>query len=210
MVGLAAFGECAWEMEQLMNHWRAQSLAATPDLLTLVRDARELLSEWTYALQGEADPAIDAGGIAARAREMRGEPAAAAIPETPRAAVEHAAPAAHSVVSAASEVTPGSEYMTVSLPPLPDAAKIAKAPETAARPAPPSSAALCDQALADLGDRLAWLKGLVEEIGNQTSTNALANSRLHEIASMMNESMAEASALHRTLADHIAALKNNA
>lgn len=68
MVGLAAFGECAWEMEQLMNHWRAQSQAATPELLVLVKDARELLAEWAYALQGGEEPAADPAGIAVRAR----------------------------------------------------------------------------------------------------------------------------------------------
>ncbi|MEQ1773381.1 MAG: Hpt domain-containing protein [Burkholderiales bacterium] len=206
MVGLSAFGECAWEMEQVMNHWRSQSLTATPELLTLARDARELLSEWAYALQGEAEPGIEAGGIAARAREMRGEHAAAEVlpviePTAPSNTVNAIPPDASATAS---------EYLTVSMQPLADVAGPAETLTTPEAIAPHSPASQCDQALADLGDRLAWLTGLIEEIGTQTSTSAMANSRLREIADMMHESMAEASALHRSLAGHIAALKNKA
>ncbi len=224
MVGLPAFGECAWEMEQLLNHWRDQSLAATPELLTLTKDARELLSEWTYALQGEANPGIDAGDIAARAHDLRGAPANTATPLAVTAAVTPPGtadtntgymtvmipPVADETAAAqpVTNTTMASSYMTFSLSPA-AGASAAPAPAPLADSAP-STAALCDQALADLGDRLAWLQGLVEEISNQTSNNVLVNSRLHEIAAMMNESMAEAGALHRALGDHIAALKRGA
>ena len=63
-----------------------------------------------------------------------------------------------------------------------------------------------ENTLADLGDRLAWLNGLVDEIRTQSATHPEANVRLQEIAHMMQESMAEASALHRTLSDQVAAL----
>jgi chemosensory pili system protein ChpA (sensor histidine kinase/response regulator) len=216
MVGLTAFGESAWQMEQVMNHWRAQTLAATPELLLLVKDAREVFAEWTYALQGGEEQLPDAGGIAARARELRGEPAvappvaAAAVAVEPVVAAEPAVPP-----DAAPQET---EFMTGLLP-----AAAAQAPDfmtvvmpaTAATPAPAeeeplSPARQCDQALADLGDRLAWINGLIEEIDTQTSTNVMANSRLREIAHMLHESMAEAGALHRSLAGHIAELKKNA
>ncbi len=91
-----------------------------------------------------------------------------------------------------------SEFMTVTIP-----AEVASAEHT-----PSSPAELCDQALADLGDRLEWLTGLIEEIGTQTSANTLANSRLREIAHMMEESMTEAASLHQALREHIEALKN--
>ena len=207
MVGLPDFGECAWEIEQLLNHWRDQSLSATPDLLTLVKDARELLSEWAYALQGEANPAIDASDIAVRARDLRGAPAHTATPlstaDTPSSymTVMIPQPADETAAQPAVSTTTAAGYMTFSLPPAQGASPAPRADSA------PSTAVLCDQALADLGDRLAWLQGLVEEISNQTSNNVLANSRLHEIAAMMNESMAEAGALHRALGDHIAALK---
>ncbi len=243
MVGLQPFGECAWEMEQLLNHWRGQALAATPELLSLVSDARELFAEWTYALHDDDAPGIDASGIAARARKLRGEPettvtpaalakvseavAAPAVAPAPAPASDSAsefmtvlipptgtaAPRLDSGVDTAGVAATGANFMTFTLPAAaaaPESAPAADAiaaPVVPGEPALPSPAVLCDQALADLGDRLAWLKELVEEISNQTSTNVLANSRLHELAAMMNESMAEAGALHRALGEHIAALK---
>jgi hypothetical protein len=182
-----------------MNHWRAQSRAATPELLLLVKEARELFAEWTYALQGGEDETPDAGGITARARELRGEPAEA--PQTPPATREVPAEqsaAAPAIAPSAPDV-PQQEFMTGLLPVTEPAAP--KEEKTL------SPAEQCDQALADLGDRLKWINGLIEEIGTQTSGNALANSRLHEIAHMLQESMAEADALHRALADHVAELK---
>ena len=213
MVGLAAFGACAWEMEQVMNHWRAQSVAATPALLALVGDARELLSEWAYALQGEADPAIDAGAIAARARELRGEPAAPVTADMPAVTpVENfmtlmvpagSATAAIPTVVTPATVTPAAATDAVmSVPPAQPAAE-------AATSAALSPAAACEQVLVDLGDRLAWLGGLVEEIHAQTAADPETNARLQEIAHMMHESMAEDTTLHRTLRDHLATLKNN-
>jgi hypothetical protein len=80
--------------------------------------------------------------------------------------------------------------------------------EPVADNAPPAAAA-CDQALADLGDRLEWLKGLVEEIVGHASAGPPAHARLQEIAHMMQESMAEAGALHRALGEHIAGLRHD-
>ena len=104
--------------------------------------------------------------------------------------------------------------MTVMIPSTPPPEQdfmTVEVPATAITPVehqPPSPAELCDQSPADLGDRLEWLTGLIEEIGTQTSTNELANSRLREIAHMMEESMAEAATLHQALREHIEALKN--
>lgn len=210
MVGLTAFGESAWQLEQVMNHWRAQSLAATPELLQLVKDARELFAEWTYALQGGEEATPDASGITERARKLRGEPAEAPeapqAPQTPPASTAPAAPVVEQAVAeAVAPVEPAAspeadaptpEFMTGLLPvaqPVVDKT--------------PSPAEQCSQALADLGDRLNWINGLIEEIGTQTSGNVLANSRLREIAHMLEESMSEASALHRALIEHVAELK---
>lgn len=107
MVGLAAYGECAWEMEQLLNHWLAQSLPVSIQLLNLADDARSLLAEWAHALQGEAAPAIDTSDITARSRALRGVTppltvaaeaagSAAAQPQQPAAAQ----PAPHPVTTA--------------------------------------------------------------------------------------------------------------
>jgi chemosensory pili system protein ChpA (sensor histidine kinase/response regulator) len=209
MVGLSAFGESAWELEQVMNHWRAQSLAATPELLDLASDARELLAEWTYALQGQEEPAVDAASIAARARELRGEPApvavASEVPATPvseRTVDTAASPADETTGDDLVAPAPAEDFMTLAI--------TGQVVETAA-PAvsePQSPAMAYEQALADLGDRLAWLGGLVDEIRTQTADDPQVNMRLQEIAHMMQESMAEATALHRELGNHLAMLKD--
>ena len=61
--------------------------------------------------------------------------------------------------------------------------------------------------LADLGDRLSWLTGLVEEIQEQANAGAAGNARITEIAHMMAESMSEAAALHLSLQTQLQSLK---
>jgi chemosensory pili system protein ChpA (sensor histidine kinase/response regulator) len=46
MVGLDRLGEAAWAIEQLMNHWLAEGMAATPDLLRLLAKASHELRAW--------------------------------------------------------------------------------------------------------------------------------------------------------------------
>jgi hypothetical protein len=102
------------------------------------------------------------------------------------------------------------DFITLVVKPQPGetaaAAAVVITPASPVTSEPPSPAAAFEQALADLGDRLAWLSGLVDEIRTQGATNPEANVRLQEIAHMMQESMAEAGALHRTLSDQVAAL----
>lgn len=210
MVGLHAFGECAWALEEVLNHWRAQSLVATPELLALVSDARERLAQWAHALQGESDPEVDTSDITARARLLRGAPAEVTPPPMPRAVASEAT----STPIAADTVAMGEVHAPAdpaagpsSLTPVVQAASPDDTPTPLYTPAP-SPAAQCDQALADLGDRLAWINGLIDEIREQTDADPSANARLREIAQMMQESMAEADALKRSLGEHIAALKH--
>ena len=242
MVGLPAFGECAWEMEQAMNHWRGQSLAATPELLTLVKDARELLAEWTHALQDAAAPDIDASNVTARARALRGAPDTAETPVAPvppvdtSAAVslptpvltqDFASPAAREIpvtsmpaaLAAGSRAAPTGDFMTLMVsqpaatPPVPDIAESTGSfmtmpqGEPAVPPAlvAPASGA-CEQTLADLGDRLAWLSALIDEMQTEAALGSQTPPRLREVAHMMQESMAEAGALHRALGNQVAAL----
>lgn len=200
MVALNAFGESAWEVEQVLNTWREQSLDATPELLALVKDSRELLSEWAYALQGDEEPGIDAAGIAARARELRSAPGEDFM--TVVIASPQALPAAPKVP----EVPAVDDFMTLVVRAQPGETTATTATPSSAANEPPSPAATFEQALADLGDRLAWLNGLVDEIRTQSLSDANANARLQEIAHMMQESMAEAGALHRTLGDQVAVL----
>ena len=196
MVGLAAFGECGWELEQVMNHWLAQGHGATPELLALADDARVLLAEWAHALQGEAAPAIDASVIASRARALRGEPAQAAA--TPAAAPPRLG----------THTMPQLRRSAKSAPPGPGVSIIDGA-ATRIIPPPPAAPAL-QQTLADLGERLAWMHGLVEEILQQAAADnagAFASTRVTEIAQMMGESVSEALALQRALREQLAPKK---
>ena len=192
MVGLTAYGECAWEMEQAMNHWLAQALPATPELFDLCADARGLLAQWAHELQGETLPTIDASGIAQRARALRGV--------APVATATAVAPAPQALpppeVHAARELARSARLAT----PLAPVGSNATAEVPAAEPV-----AAYQQTLGDLGDRLSWLNGLVEEIQQQAAANGAAGTRLNEIAHMMGESMNEVLTLHRDLSDKLAA-----
>lgn len=58
MVGLADMGEAAWALEQTLNMWLRQDMAATSGLLNLIGDAHQLFSRWVAALEhgSEATP----------------------------------------------------------------------------------------------------------------------------------------------------------
>ena len=228
MVGLNAFGECGWELEQVMNHWLAQGLSATPELLNLCADARDVLFEWAHALQGEDSPDIDASAIEKRARTLRGE-TPVATPVATRAPAAPVATAAPEAVPVAETPLPSpqaepAEFMSVQLP-VADAATDTAPGATAPTDAPAeagfmtmaipvetalittASAPAYETTLADLGDRLSWLTGLVEEIQEQANAGAAGNARITEIAHMMAESMSEAAALHLSLQTQLQSLK---
>ena len=186
---------CGWELEQVLNHWLAQGHSATPELLALADDTRVLLAEWAHALQGEAAPAIDARHIASRARALRGESAkvtAAAAPPT-----------------LGTHTMPQLRRSAKSAPPRPEVSVI-EGTATRIIPPPPAPPAL-EQTLADLGERLAWMHGLVEEIQQQATaadnTGAFATTRVTEIAQMKGESVSEALALQRALSEQLAPKK---
>jgi chemosensory pili system protein ChpA (sensor histidine kinase/response regulator) len=46
MVGLTEFGEAAWALEQVLNTWLADQKPASPDLLTLSREALQGFARW--------------------------------------------------------------------------------------------------------------------------------------------------------------------
>lgn len=50
MVGLASFGEAAWEMERLLNGWLADGKPATPALLQLATAALDALAHWRESI----------------------------------------------------------------------------------------------------------------------------------------------------------------
>ena len=84
MVGLMDMGEAAWALEQTLNMWLRQDMAATPELLSLITDAHQLFSRWVAALEHGGEPIPDPAAVVAAAELLRGEepllPAPAEMP----------------------------------------------------------------------------------------------------------------------------------
>jgi chemosensory pili system protein ChpA (sensor histidine kinase/response regulator) len=73
MVGLAAFGEAAWGMEQVLNGWLADERPGTPALYAGVAESHDAMSGWVARLRDDPAARIDpsrivAGTIALRER----------------------------------------------------------------------------------------------------------------------------------------------
>lgn len=71
MVGLAAFGDAAWAMEQVLNLWLAEERAGTPLLYELIDLSRARFERWVDVLQAGAAPAIDPEPIVEAAAALR-------------------------------------------------------------------------------------------------------------------------------------------
>ncbi len=73
MVGLDAFGDAAWPLEQVLNTWLAEEKRAESDLLRLIAQAREVFAQWVASLEPGADrtPRPDPTVLVARAEAMR-------------------------------------------------------------------------------------------------------------------------------------------
>jgi chemosensory pili system protein ChpA (sensor histidine kinase/response regulator) len=79
MVGLSAFGEVAWGMEQLMNGWLAAEKPASAPLLEVVRRAHDLFETWVADLRENPVALVDASELLAEASRVahgQQEPAA--------------------------------------------------------------------------------------------------------------------------------------
>ncbi|HEY0878325.1 MAG TPA: Hpt domain-containing protein [Zeimonas sp.] len=81
MVGLAAFGDAAWAMEQVLNLWLAEERAATEALHALIDAAHLRFVRWVDALNADASLSIDPAPIVAAATALReGREAEAVLP----------------------------------------------------------------------------------------------------------------------------------
>ena len=60
MVGLNEFGEAAWALEQLLNHWLADQKLAGRDFLVLCADALNRFDRWTSDIEARRDGAWSA------------------------------------------------------------------------------------------------------------------------------------------------------
>ncbi len=105
MVGLKAFGEGAWAVEQCFNLWLAQERAATEDLIALAAKAHELMRGWIGRIASDPQAQIEVGPLVRAAQGVREggafefEPAAAPAqkaappPKTSGSAADEAPPA---------------------------------------------------------------------------------------------------------------------
>jgi chemosensory pili system protein ChpA (sensor histidine kinase/response regulator) len=71
MVGLKAFGEGAWAIEQCFNLWLAQERPANDDLLNLAATAHARMREWIAAIAANPRASIDVSPLVAAAQRVR-------------------------------------------------------------------------------------------------------------------------------------------
>ncbi|HUN92173.1 MAG TPA: Hpt domain-containing protein [Burkholderiaceae bacterium] len=71
MVGLKAFGEGAWAIEQCFNLWLAQARPATEDLIALATTARRLMRNWIAQVGANPDASLDVAPLVHAAQHVR-------------------------------------------------------------------------------------------------------------------------------------------
>lgn len=75
MVGLPAFGEVAWALEQTLNTWLAQAQDPAAQGLALIAQAQHGLQEWVAQLRRNPGASHDLSAVQTLAAQLRGEPA---------------------------------------------------------------------------------------------------------------------------------------
>ncbi|WP_151635759.1 hybrid sensor histidine kinase/response regulator [Noviherbaspirillum aerium] len=71
MVGLMAFGEAAWSIEQVLNLRLAESKGGDPELFALIDKAAEVLEAWVYDLKSHGRSARTPDAIVAAAERIK-------------------------------------------------------------------------------------------------------------------------------------------
>lgn len=103
MVGLNHLGEVAWSVEQVMNKWLQDDLAATSALLQLIDMAQSQFAKWIGELKDHGSASVEASSIHALAEALkRGEEAS----EAPTMPPESAAAAELAVADHTEDITP--------------------------------------------------------------------------------------------------------
>ncbi len=126
MVGLEAFGEAAWSLEQVFNAWLAEQKPMRPPMLDLADDALRAFGRWADDIAAGRADAWTPRGFAESAQAMRdrGEylPLAGAVPaDVPAAAAEVAkAPAVAIEAAEAAEAVREAAPPSQALPDLPE------------------------------------------------------------------------------------------
>ena len=120
MVGLGAFGDAAWAMEELLNTWLAEQRPTTQSLLDLSTDALQALGRWVEDLAAGGAQGWSAQGFSASADALRRDgafvPLEAAGAREEAAAGEPADGRAPAAVAQAPEPSPEDVYEGHTLP----------------------------------------------------------------------------------------------
>ncbi len=80
MVGLGAFGDAAWAVEQVLNLWLAEARSGTADLYALLEMAHEQLDAWVAEIKADGYSARTPQALASAAERVKmGEPLEAEV-----------------------------------------------------------------------------------------------------------------------------------
>ena len=71
MVGLDAFGEAAWGLEQVLNVWLADERHGTAALYALITEAHREMSGWVARLRSDPGARLEVAALVARAASLR-------------------------------------------------------------------------------------------------------------------------------------------
>ena len=126
MVGLNRFGECAWNIEQVLNKWLQEEKPATPELHQLIETAHVFFGDWVGQLSRSGTAEVHPDALMLMADKMKSGDGAAgvAIPAAPPAAEPAAAPVMPVISPAMQEVAPELGF-NLELPELSEPAAVA-------------------------------------------------------------------------------------
>lgn len=143
MVGLTDLGEVAWAAEQVMNKCLQEEMAATPELLNFIEQARNDFEQWAGMLRAEGAVEVEAEALLALAEKLKSglgaaQPVAVPVAESVEETVEMEA---ESPVTAVEEFTQPvialaeeSAAAEIELPAAEEALFAAAMPDDAAEP----------------------------------------------------------------------------
>jgi len=100
MVGLMAFGDVAWIIEQVHNLWLRQEKPVDATLISLVENSRQVFGAWIGHLEGNGEPLPDVTELVAQGDKLKGGETITA-PGRPLPSSENVAPAAESLTAEA-------------------------------------------------------------------------------------------------------------
>ena len=190
MVGLNRFGECAWNVEQVMNKWLQEERPATPELHRMIEMAHGFFVDWVAQLTRSPTAEVSPDALLAVAERLKSDvaPAVATSAAAPPAAVAPSpagSPAMNvelvipDIVAAPPADEPAPDSFKIEDFALPNLDSAPAAPPAAA--APPSdpdavkigevemSRPLYDVFLAEAGEHLATLREQVETLASKAA-----------------------------------------